>query len=359
MFPARPLSFLALLLAAGLAGAPATATGLSEVIESWLESPHADWHSPSFTHWNEDGAVPPMCAACHSEPGFLDWLGADGSAAGSVEAPAAINAPVGCASCHVAEAEALDAVPFPSGVTVAGLGPSATCAVCHQGRQSGPAVARATATLAEDTVSADLAFLNVHYGVAAAMAGGAEVAGGYEYPGQRYVGRFAHVPSASTCISCHDPHTTRVQTDGCVDCHQGTGDLRAIRTRHKDFDGDGATHAGIHAEVAGLHARLGDAIRTYASAVSGTAIGYEKDTHPYFFADPDGDGTIGPAEAVRANAYKAWTPRLLKAAYNYQFVAKDPGAYVHNPAYALQLLHDSLASLAEAAAIDTSGLVRP
>ena len=40
------------------------------------------------------------------------------------------------------------------------------------------------------------------------------------------------------------------------------------------------------------------------------------------------------------NRYRSWTPRLLKAAYNYQVVSKDPGAYTHNPTYALQLLHD-------------------
>lgn len=340
-------------------GAPAQDSAIAAYVEAWLKSGHADYHSPSFTHWNGEGAVPPNCAACHSEPGFLDWLGADGSAAGSVEAPAAVNAVVACASCHVPEAEALDAVPFPSGTTVAGLGGNATCSVCHQGRQSGPAVARATGTLAEDTVSPELSFLNVHYGVAAAMMHGAEVQGGYQYPGLSYAGRFMHVPSANSCISCHEPHSSTVATEGCAACHQGAQDLRAIRLRHADFDGDGATHGGIHAEVAGLHTRLYGAIQTYAAEVAGTPIGYAKDSHPYFFADSDGDGSISDAEAVRANAYKAWTPRLLKAAYNYQFVAKDPGAYVHNPAYAMQLLHDSLASLGAAADVDLGGLVRP
>ena len=183
--------------------------------------------------------------------------------------------------------------------------------------------------------------------------------GGYQYPGLSYAGRFMHVPSANSCISCHEPHSSTVATEGCAACHQGAQDLRAIRLRHADFDGDGATHGGIHAEVAGLHTRLYGAIQTYAAEVAGTPIGYAKDSHPYFFADSDGDGSISDAEAVRANAYKAWTPRLLKAAYNYQFVAKDPGAYVHNPAYAMQLLHDSLASLGAAADVDLGGLVRP
>lgn len=47
------------------------------------------------------------------------------------------------------------------------------------------------------------------------------------------------------------------------------------------------------------------------------------------------------------------------AAYNYQVVAKDGGAWVHNPRHALQLLHDSLISLSERVELETGGLQRP
>ena len=47
------------------------------------------------------------------------------------------------------------------------------------------------------------------------------------------------------------------------------------------------------------------------------------------------------------------------AAYNYQVVAKDGGAWVHNPGYTLQLLHDSIESLAERVDIETGRLKRP
>ena len=53
---------------------------LSRISEEWLASPHGDYNSLSFTYWNKDGEVPVACAACHSQPGFIDWLGADGSA---------------------------------------------------------------------------------------------------------------------------------------------------------------------------------------------------------------------------------------------------------------------------------------
>ena len=49
----------------------------------------------------------------------------------------------------------------------------------------------------------------------------------------------------------------------------------------------------------------------------------------------NGDGKADKDEAKYPNRYKAWTPRLLRAAYNYQFVTKDPGAFAHNPTYAI------------------------
>jgi hypothetical protein len=154
---------------------------LARLTEQWLASPHGDYKSLTFTYWNKGGAVPVACAACHSQPGFVDYLGADGSAPGVVDHPAAINAPIGCASCHTSAAHALDSVPFPSGVTVNGLGSSAVCTVCHQGRQSGDNVTAGTKDIEEDTVSPGLVFLNVHYGVAAAVMHGDEVRGGYQY----------------------------------------------------------------------------------------------------------------------------------------------------------------------------------
>ncbi|MCR4269241.1 polyheme membrane-associated cytochrome C [Nitratireductor sp. ZSWI3] len=332
---------------------------LAALVEAWMASPHGDYRSPSFTHWNEDGEVPVECAACHSQPGFVDFLGADKSTPGKVDRPASINAPIGCASCHNAAARVLSSVRFPSGVRVEGLGDSAVCTVCHQGRLSGDAVAAATQALDADTVSADLSFMNIHYGVAAAVLHGGQVRGGYQYPGRTYVGRFQHVPSANTCAGCHDPHTTRVAIDGCLSCHRGVADVRDIRTRHADFDGDGNTAEGIHSEILGLHERLYGAMQAYASEVAGTPIGYAPDSFPYFFADSDGDGEISPDEAVFPNRYRRWTPRLLQAAYNFQMAAKDRGGFVHNPAYLLQLLHDSLQSLGERVEVNAADLQRP
>lgn len=325
---------------------------LAAIVDAWLSSHHADYHSRSFTYWNKEGVVPENCAACHSQSGFVDFLGADGSDAGVVDRPGSVNSVIGCASCHTSHAQVLDSVMLPSGTVLQGLGPNATCTVCHSGRASGDAVSAATEQFQEDTVSPDLAFINVHYGIAAAVTQGRDGRAGFHYPGRVYAGRFRHVPGADTCVACHDAHSSQVSTQSCLTCHRGIEDVRDIRTRHGDFDGDGANDSGISAEINGLHARLHDAILTYAADVSGSPIAYAKATYPYFFNDTDADGTISQSEAVFLNRYSSWTPRLLKAAYNYQVVAKDRGGFVHNPTYLLQLLHDSLANLSQKVATD-------
>ena len=132
-----------------------------------------------------------------------------------------------------------------------------------------------------------------------------------------------------------------------------------IRTTTTDFDGDGDTSEGIAAEVAALQEVLAQAIVTYGETVAGTPIVYAAASYPYFFADLNGNGAADPEEATRDNAYKAWTPRLLAAAYNYQFVSKDPGSYAHNARYALQALHDSIADLASAMDFEMPLLARP
>jgi hypothetical protein len=354
---------LAILLLALAAPLPAIAQDDARLppipfLDAWRASPHANVKSEAFIHWDKEGAVPVACAACHSGPGYLDFLGSDGSDAGKVDKPAPVRSVVDCVTCHDPKAIALQSVLFPSGRKMAGLGASMRCTVCHQGRQASPDVERATAGLPADAVNGELRFINVHYAVAAATLFGGEARGGYEYAGKAYHGRFTHPPSFATCTQCHDPHTTKVRVEACGACHKG-GDLRAIRESSVDFDGDGNTAEGIAGEIATLHAALGDAITRYARDVSGTAIAYEAHTHPYFFADRNGDGVASKDEAVRANAYSRWTPRLLRAAYNYQFVAKDAGAYSHNPAYALQILYDSLEDLGARVPTPVARMKRP
>jgi hypothetical protein len=241
------------------------------------------------------------------------------------------------------------------------LGPEASCMMCHQGRQSTNQVAEALADLPVDEVDEDLSFINVHYAIAAATLMGGETHGGYEYPGRQYVERFQHVPELQTCVECHDPHSQAVEPDTCSPCHVsvvGFDDLKEIRTDPVDYDGDGNTAEGIRFEIAALEQRLYQALQDHASTVAGTPIAYT-DRSPYFFTDLNGDGEASSDETGRDNEYVSWTPKLLKAAYNYHFVQEDRGSYAHNADYVLQLLYDSLEDLSGGFSPGTEGFLRP
>jgi hypothetical protein len=112
-----------------------------------------------------------------------------------------------------------------------------------------------------------------------------------------------------------------------------------------DYDGDGNKAEGIFYEIQGLQEKLLTAIQAYALDISGSAIGYDPATYPYFLIDNNQDGSLSKKEINPENSYQSWTPRLVKAAYNYNFIAKDPGAFAHNAKYAIQLLYDSINDL--------------
>jgi len=328
-------------------------TFLSEYYDAWVQSPHANFEDDAFRHWDEDGEVSARCATCHAAPGYLDFLGADGSEAGVVDTAHSIDTVVNCDVCHHPVAAELQQVTFPSGVTVTDLGDSVRCMVCHQGRSSGmdvdTAIADAGLESEPNTVSEDLRFINIHYYAAAATLYGSEVMGGYHYAGETYQMMFDHVEGFDTCDDCHEPHTLELQVNECATCHEGTEsveDLRDIRMAGSliDYDGDGDTEEGIYYELQTMEELLYANIQAYAADVVGTPI-IHADAYPYFFIDSNGDGEAGDDEAIFPNAYNAFTPALLRASYNYQVAHKDPGGYAHNAKYHVELMYDSIAAL--------------
>ena len=202
------LSIMSLIFIAIPAAQAQDQSPVTSIVESWIASPHGDRTSEAFVHWNEDGAVPEDCATCHSGPGLMDFLGADGSLAGKVDAPAPTGSPIDCVACHNKSAAELEQITFPSGVVMTEASPSAICMVCHQGRASSDSVNAAIAGADDDAINGELGFINVHYAASAATMFGGAVRGGYQYDGKTYAERFAHVPDFNTCTTCHDPHTT-------------------------------------------------------------------------------------------------------------------------------------------------------
>jgi hypothetical protein len=337
---------------------PVSAVAVVPFEEQWASSPHADASAEAFVHWNEDdpAEVPTSCAKCHSTPGFLDYIGADGTEANVVDNPAPIGTTVQCDACHNDVTVNMTSVLMPSGVELMGLGDESRCMQCHQGRESTVSVnakiEEAGLTDSPDEISEDLGFSNIHYYAAAATQYGTLAMGGYEYDGKAYDSKFDHVDGYDTCISCHDSHTLEVQVEECTVCHTdvtSVEDFVNVRMQGSlvDYDGDGNMEEGIAFEIEGMREMLYQAIQAYANEVTGTPIVYNGERHPYFFIDANGDGTPGEDET---DGYNAWSPRLAKAAYNYQVSVKDPGNFAHGGKYTIELLYDSIENLNEALA---------
>ena len=334
---------------AGQMRASVSGENVYQATDRYSMSGHANKESRSFTNWdnNDPPVIPANCATCHSTPGFLDFLGEDGSPTGIVDQPAPTGSVITCNACHNRTAHELKIIRFHSEVEVNPTDSEAVCLVCHQTRQSTIGIERTLQDLTDDAVLPNQGFINPHYSFAASTQYGADAHSGFEYPDREYAGFFFHSPGVSTCTDCHNPHDLRVDPQKCSICHVNVVDIEDfydIRTQKKDFDGNLNSSEGISAEIASLHSRLLSAIQLYAQEVAGFGVVYA-DQFPYFFIDANLNGVADSEEVNIGNRYNAWTPRMLRAAYNYQFVKKDTGGYVHNSRYIIQLLRDSISDI--------------
>jgi hypothetical protein len=285
-------------------------------------------------------------------------MGIDGTTFGKVDKAAPTGTTITCFTCHNETTEDITSVVFPSGIKITGFEREAHCIRCHQGMSSYEAVESAITDLGledEEFPSENLTFIDSH-SISAATLFGTEVQGAYEYQEKTYVGRFLRGDDFFSCIQCHNEHTLGLQPDTCVDCHTFDGtEIKDIRVNKTDFDGDGDIHVGIAYEIESFEQRLLEAIQDYANNVIGISIGFNPQIYPYFFIDTNDDGNVDQEEAVFVNQYPTWTPRLLRAAYNFNYSSHDQGAYAHNSYYILQVLYDSLEDIGG----DVSTMQRP
>ena len=368
------LILLGVMLVAGVivaaCGNQATATQAPAVpavevpnLEKWQASGHNNVTGEQFRHWddaeaNPDG-VPTACAKCHTSAGFIDFA-QDGKVDAAVPAKDAQG--ITCVACHNDASEAITSVTFPSGkvveTTEEGEG---LCMSCHQGRESKVSVDKqiadfnatdpdaVVAPMTKDGKETKFGFRNVHYFAAGGTLYGSQAQMGYEYDGKIYDPKFRHVEGFDTCVQCHDQHATAVRVETCALCHDGVKTVEDLKNNREpssleDYNGNGDTKEGIYYELTGLQDALYATIQAYATEVIGTGIVYDGAAYPYWFA-AGADGAPAKDDKGNAIAYTTWSPRLLKAAYNYQVSAKDPGAFAHNAKYIIELLYDSIADL--------------
>jgi len=334
-----------------------------------------------FRDWDDAGLVPFRCVKCHTATALPEFIKNGGtvvfdSRGTTLTAGLGARAPnngFACTTCHdganFPERYQVASVPFPSGATI-GFEKDADgkfvpndsnlCIECHQGRESTSSVNNALRGKDADTVDAAISFKNIHYFAAGATLFGDLAKGIYQYDGQTYNGQFTHGDLGPTeCKQCHNVHELEVKVDVCAQCHKGAAsieDMYKVRgPSDADFDGDGDTTEGIKGELEGVQAALYDAIKAYATK-AGAGITYNPTAYPYFYVDKDGDGQADKNDqGANINYNGNWTPSLLKAAYNYQYSVKDPGAFTHNGQYVIQALYDSIKDLDG----DVSQMTRP
>jgi hypothetical protein len=317
---------------------------------------HFDSTGEPFRHWDAEGEVSATCTKCHTAEGLPFYM-----EEGVLFTREPSNS-LACTTCHDQLGEftlyTVDEVTMPSGAVVTfGEGDeSNVCLNCHQGRESTVSVnaAIAKAGVGDDEVSDALSFRNVHYFAAGATRFGSDAMGGYQYDGKEYTGYFEHTRRLQACADCHNVHQLTIQVDRCADCHEqmeDQSDPRLIRMTDEDevelidYDGDGDMEEPIADEIQSFEDALLAAIQTYSADKLGAQAMYVSYAYPYWYVDGNANGVIDEGEVTSDTRFSMWTPNFLRAAYNYQYVQKDPGAFAHNADYILQLLYDSIESL--------------
>jgi hypothetical protein len=255
-----------------------------------------------------------------------------------------------------------------NGTTIAltNVDKSNLCVSCHSGQESGASIAASSADFA------NLAAIQPHY----LAAGGTLLAGtGYEYAGQTYADGFHRN------VGMADSYGTG--TEGpCVTCHMSSGAGHTFEVVAKDAAGAITAiaspvctkcHGGLSANL------LNNARSDYDAALEELNLALKAKgiwfipNYPYFVSDNGcvpgtttctsydpleaGNGVLSAGEMNRVNGFKNWEGAVagsngketMGAAFNFNLLVHEPGAYAHNKIYAYELIADSIDFLADGA----------
>ncbi|TMA11204.1 MAG: hypothetical protein E6J89_08470 [Deltaproteobacteria bacterium] len=283
------------------------------------------------------------CQGCHTNEGFVERV-----KKGKVDTKKFVSNPseIGCFTCHAPHDTGNFSLRRVADVTLAnGVAfdkeKGNLCASCHQARRMPKDEVRAR-NIPTDSWGA-------HHGPQSDMLLGTNA---YEFPGKKY-SKSAHsaLPPAN-CITCHmtlpsgryslapaiGGHSFRIEgevheepkvnTAGCLSCHadmkQVAGKPLFDKKAAADYDGDGKIET-VQEEMQGLYERL---INNQGTGLLQT------------MKDPPYD-----AKGKFINNKTQYPIEVVAALYNYKFVKEDGSKGIHNTAYAVQLLMDSIKAL--------------
>ena len=266
------------------------------------------------------------CAQCHTHQGFVEYQ-ATGDVAGSITDPAPIN----CRTCHMIHESYLvddwtlvneSAVVLDFGGETIDLGGASNlCINCHQFRAVNP-----MPVVGGDSVDITSSRYGPHHGPHSNNLwgiGGYLVAGSETYP---EAGSHAHANA------------------GCVSCHMAPVPYGGRSSGGHTFNMTYEYHGHEEGNIGACTTCHADAEDFDIGGVQTTIEGLVTDLETIFIANGwmDAPGALWNASSsapLRVSADEAG------AMLNYKIITEDRSKGVHNPAYMVALLTNSLASL--------------
>ncbi|MEI6208326.1 MAG: hypothetical protein WCP20_16215 [Desulfuromonadales bacterium] len=310
----------------------------------WASSGHGDtkgagWIASNFKTLSG-------CVQCHTPIGFIAYSTAKITGAWGTTSDKTSNV-LSCDGCHTnigtgAVRASNPIQPYANDPYVnPDLSVSNLCVKCHSGIESGRSIKAQSAASADFT---NLAFIGSH---SSAAAGILLKSVGYEFASNNYSNsrHFKHDRIGSNHFKAYGYDTG--SGGPCVGCHMSTSNKHSFTPLLKDAHGvvtsiTSTSCAGCHTGPAYLDAsRMNVRGTKYAAALSAlqkvleTRGIYYANVAPYFFRS---SGNTDPANAI-TNWGNADT---MGAAFNFNLLQHEPGAYAHNMIYTKRLIYDSI-----------------
>lgn len=336
----------------------------------WAQSGHADTEALPFVKYRfkeafDSAAGPGECRRCHTSTGYVYFVSNSNTLPPSTYFQSRKqNEVIGCKTCHLdyswkrrslasvtvkyanAAGTSTDTVTYPDS------GESNICMNCHTGREDGNIVKN----LPSATNFAKTGFENSHY-----LTAGGTVFGktgytnfsGAEGRGQRTyaLAYFKHDTIGRTAAG------TRAGKGPCVECHMTNSSNHKFLPVAEDANGtvtDVISTVCVTCHTVGSPYELTPAVvnsqkKQYADALAALKAQLDKrgfyffPKNPYFF---DSTGTtatknwVSPGDTSANGRFTG--EQNMGAAFNYNLLEHDPGAYAHNRFYAKRLIYDAI-----------------
>lgn len=310
----------------------------------WAVSGHGNTSGKSWLAY--DFKTLSGCVQCHTTAGFIAYSTAKVTSAWG--AASMTRDVLSCIGCHtdISSGALRTNLPFKPYANDTDTNPnvgniSNLCVKCHSGTQSGRSIRAKVAASADFT---NLAFIGSH---SAAAAGILFKSIGYEFTGRDYSNKW-HFKHDKVGINNYTAYNYDTGSNGpCAGCHMSSANKHTFSPLTRDAGG--VVTAIISTSCAGCHtgpAYLdGSRINSRETKFAATLLALQKvleakniyyaDVSPYFFKSS--------SNSEPGNAITNWgNADTMGAAFNFNLLRHEPGAYAHNMIYTKRLIHDSI-----------------